>query len=138
MHNKLIAVLIGLIFIIWGGTAGAQEKPVNSQTKETLVATYPPYPDVWDWQVPNPEAYVPGWLRTYLLDNGDVLIVYTQRKTSGAKGTISKDKGAVGVDRKMTNLYSKVTDGKDVSGEVESKQVTFFGGLTVLDEPSNV
>jgi hypothetical protein len=115
MFNKLI---VGIIFLVLSFTAGqvmADELSSNSQTSKPHETKYPPYPDVWDWQIPNLEAYVPGSLRTYLLDNGDVLIVYTQRKTSDLK-------------RKKA----------DVSDGVESKQVTLFGGLTVLDEPSNV
>ena len=143
MYKKLILVLIGLILLLGGGTAGAQEKPVTSQIKETQAAKYPPFPDVWDWQIPDHETYVSGTLRTYLLDNSDVLILYTKQKTSGLKnkttGKPGRDKkNTTGVDQDMANLYSKATGGIGVSGEVESRQVTLFGGLTVLDEPSNV
>lgn len=143
MHRTLIIVLVGLILFLGGGMAGAGENPVNSQIKdkETQTAKYPPYPDVWDWQVPNAEFYVTGSLRTYLLDNGDVLILYTKQKTLDLKKK-TKDKpgkqNVTSVDQKTANIYSKATGGIGVSGEVESRQVTLFGGLTVLDEPSNV
>jgi hypothetical protein len=141
MHKKLIIIFIGLALLLGGGTARAQEKTITSQTKETQTAKYPPYPDVWDWQVPNPEFYVAGSLRTYLLDNGDVLILYTKQKTLDLKKK-TKDKPGIksgtSVDKKMANLYSKATGGIAVSGEVESRQVTLFSGLTVMEEPSNV
>ncbi len=127
LRKGSIVVLLLLIFTI--SLAFAEEKK------------YPPYPDVWDWQIPNPETFVPGSLRTYLLDNGDVLIVYTQWKKSdlGKEKKIAPEKrSTAGGDQKSAKLHSKASGGGPISREAESKQVTLFGGLSVLDEPSNV
>lgn len=78
MHKKLIAALIGLTLFIGGGTAGAEEKPINSQTKETQATTYPPYPDVWDWYEPVIMVFP---FSLYLMPNGDALTEY--HKESG-------------------------------------------------------
>lgn len=138
MRLRLIILLTLLICLASLPVLAEEQQRVERSFPQEM--KYPPYPDIWDWQVPNPEAYVPGWLRTYLLDNGDVLIVYTQRKGSDLKGKkkVAQEKKSVAeADRKIANLYNRATGG-GVSGEVESKQVTFFGGLTILDELSNV
>jgi hypothetical protein len=87
MHNKLILVLIGSVLLFWGGTVGAEEKPVSSQNKETQTAKYPPYPDVWDWQDTSIQKasilVMPGSL--YAMPDGDILIAYDRRYAKGKK-----------------------------------------------------
>jgi hypothetical protein len=59
-----IVVLLLLIFTV--SLASAEEKK------------YPPYPDVWDWQIPNADR-VTGLVRVravYAMDNGDVMVAY--------------------------------------------------------------
>jgi hypothetical protein len=85
INNKLwkLNVTIIVLFCFFALpliAADNEQKPTQPQSNTTQAIKYPPYPDVWDWQVPNLETYVRGSLRTYLLDNGDVIIMYSLSK----------------------------------------------------------
>jgi hypothetical protein len=107
MHEKLIAVLIGLALLIEGGAAGtdglttnaqpakaqkqatgAEEKQDSLQAETAQTAKCPPYPDVWDWQAPKGERPVAGF-KVKSMDNGDVMISYHQGELSGRFRTVS-------------------------------------------------
>jgi hypothetical protein len=114
MHNKLILVLIGLTLLLGGGTARAQEKTITSQTKETQTAKYPPYPDVWDWQVPKGDRPVTDF-NVKAMDDGDVMISYRQDRKNGKIRTISffgrtevKDYNAVFKDDYSSDAKSRI------------------------------
>ncbi|MBN2653563.1 MAG: hypothetical protein JXR79_00405 [Nitrospirae bacterium] len=58
-----------------------EKKTIKSQkTVETQKSKYPPYPDVWDWQMPeadksNDPSSAPI-IKVHTMDNGDVMIAY--------------------------------------------------------------
>lgn len=106
---------------------------------EAIPNKYPPYPEIWDWRVPDPAAYVPGWLRAYLLDDGDVLILYSQSEpTATKKRRPGGSSAARSADRKLADLLGKATGKGALAGDIKSRQVTFFSGRTLIAESSNV
>jgi hypothetical protein len=102
---------------------------------------YPPYPEVWDWVVPDQKAFIPPWLHAHLLDNGDVLLLYSmQGKAEKKTQQASPSKpDLASVDRKLMGLICKAT-GKpgQAEGELVIGQITLFGKQTVVNQPSNV
>ena len=70
-RNVFFRWLSGVI-LLWALLAGAQE---TTETP-TTVKRYPPYPDVWDWQVPNLKQYA-GDLHVEEMADGDVLVMYS-------------------------------------------------------------
>jgi hypothetical protein len=79
MLKKLI---IGLILLSIGAVALAlaTDLPKNQKTDKAQKAQYPPYPDVWDWQVPESDRPIDVGFKVKQMDNGDVMIAYRPDK----------------------------------------------------------
>jgi len=94
MHEKLIAVLIGLALLIGGGAAetdmtnaqpvkvkkqvtGVEKKQDSLQAETAQTAKYPPYPDVWgyEFEFPGPNERKTR-MKIYEMQNGDYKIAY--------------------------------------------------------------
>jgi hypothetical protein len=118
----LTIMVLVFCFSVLPVLAVENEQTSNQQTSATQTIKYPPYPDVWDWQVPNQTSYIQGSLFAYPLSNGDVLIIYSEWGKDDSKDSLSEEKS--------TDTHKQK--------EAISKQVTFFGKQRVLNEPSNV
>lgn len=102
--------------------AAEKKQTSDQQTSGIQAKKYPPYPDVWDWQVPNHTSYIKGSLFAYPLSNRDVLIIYSEWEKGNSKDSLSEE----------------ISTAPHKQRESVSKQVTFFGRQRVLNEPSNV
>ena len=87
--GKLILVMVALAVMLAAIPAGAVDtlqKQTKPQTTETHQNKYPPYPDVWDWEVPKEDIPIEG-MNVKAMDNGDIMISYNQdRKDGKVKG----------------------------------------------------
>ena len=87
--GKLIFVMVALAVMLAAIPAGAVDtlqKQAKPQAIETQTKKYPPYPDVWDWEVPKEDIPI-GMVNVKAIDNGDIMIFYNQdRKDGKVKG----------------------------------------------------
>lgn len=127
--------MIGKILLIWLFACPCiLSAETNGETKR-----YPPYPDIWDWSVPDTEAYISPWLHAHLLDNGDVLILYSMQDDTARKPEKETLSNPTAVDKKLAGLVSKATGKPEqAQGELVLGQITLFGKQTIVSQPSNV
>lgn len=109
------------------------------ETASTILSAkhYSLYPDTWDWIAPNPERIVAQSFRMLPLDNGDVLILYTEIVPKG-KATYGAPVSSQSADSKIGALAAKVTGKSPTQGREVMRQVTLFGGQRVVGAKSNV
>jgi hypothetical protein len=108
-HFALIFLSLFYAFAVPLKAAVNEDKSITQQTDTIQAMKYPPYNCVWEWQVPDPTNFIRGSLFTYPLTNGDILIMFSEWKT-----------------------------GKNKQKEAVSKQETYFGKQSALNESSNV
>jgi hypothetical protein len=79
MFRKLF---VGLLLLSMGAVTlvVAADLPTNQKADKAQKAQYPPYPDVWDWQVPEADRPIDVGMDLKLMDNGDVMIAYKPEK----------------------------------------------------------
>jgi|WetSurMetagenome_2_1015567.scaffolds.fasta_scaffold123990_2 hypothetical protein len=77
-------LFIGLLLLSIGAVALAlaTELPNDQKYDKAQKAQYPPYPDVWDWQVPKGDMPIDDGdaVRVKRMDNGDIMIAYKPEK----------------------------------------------------------
>lgn len=89
MLRKAVIGMIALILVgLVAGPIWAGEKPTSNPVSEIKVVKYPPYPDVWDWQVPKNDRPATG-LQVKAMDNGDIMIAFHQDWKNGKFKTVS-------------------------------------------------
>jgi uncharacterized protein YecT (DUF1311 family) len=105
---------------------------------EPIKKAYPPYPDMWQWELPKSSDIYPGSMSISLLDNGDVLILYAEKSSAknSKKGGVKA--AANSVDRTISGLTLKAMGTHGKSADMILQHYALFGGQTVTNAQSNV
>jgi hypothetical protein len=158
MHNKLIAVFIGLTLLFGGGTAGAGEskagpqpakvkkqvagtegKSTKEQSNERQSGHYPPYPNVWGYEFSLPEGSQTRALQisVHKAQDGDYAVNYVESVRVGSNNVYT-DKGIYFFSGKRVSQSSLTRYFKEkVSGNTALRKEIRFDGKTSWETDTN-
>jgi len=127
----LLAVGVGLVVSVWAGQAAQQATPAKK---------YPPYPDVWGYELPWPEEDARGvhpWF--FKMPDGDIIIIYS-KYIRGSSGKRQYRAQGLSLFSGKTWEFSKGEEDKFIRQnskyQAKADRITFQDGSSLKQEGS--